>query len=120
MNLTGGSSESNSLLRLWFYTIRGFDVLEPEMNVEESRAYLEQYFKEAEDLRSIRYDKKPVMVLVRNEKPVEADLLTANPRWKTPEHEKARDYDYWYPHYKWDMSDYTNSLIKDKQMTLTD
>jgi SAM-dependent methyltransferase len=116
-----GRTDSNNLLHLWFYTIRGFDVLEPEMTLEDSRAFQEKCFNEAENLRALRWDKQQNrIVLQRNNEQVQVDTLIANPRFESLAHERQRILDNWYPHYKWEMSDYTKSLIKNKHMTITD
>jgi SAM-dependent methyltransferase len=118
----GERKDSSDVMRLWFHTIRGFDVIQPEMTQEESRKYHEWCFKEAPDLYKIGSKQKesggPQVILQRNADPVQVDQLTAHPRFATPKAESEKNYEMWYPSYEWKMSDYSKELIGNKPMIL--
>jgi SAM-dependent methyltransferase len=110
----GGRPDSCQLFHLWFYSIRGFEVLEPQKTAEESHIFREKCLKEDDDIFELSRNKdKNIVVLLRNNDPVQADTLIADPRFAEGS-EKDRNFDYWYPFYKWEMSDYTKSLIANK------
>jgi SAM-dependent methyltransferase len=111
--------DSNDLFGLWFYTIKGFDVLEPEKSLEESRAFQENCFKDEKNLSKLRINQESHrLILVRNKDPVQADTLIAHPYFANEVSEKAKNFDYWCPSYTWEMSDYTNSLFANKHIRL--
>jgi SAM-dependent methyltransferase len=119
----GQRMDSCDLLRLWFHTIKGFDVMQPGKTLEESRKYQEWCFTETPNLYKINSLQKeicsfPQIVLQRNADPVQADQLTAHPHFATPKAESEKNYEMWYPSYEWKMSDYSKELIGNKPMTL--
>lgn len=100
------------LMGLWFQTIKGFDVLQEDMTLDESRSFRERIFTHLQDV-DLHAFKPYVAVLRRNSDPVEVDTLVADPFFADEECKKTKYWDAWYPNYTWIMSENSRSLIKD-------
>lgn len=104
---------SSMLLHLWFHTIKGFDVILENMELEKSRKIHSEIMEEPEKYEE-EFFGNDIMVIRRNNQPVKVEKLVPDPafikRWsKIADHEK--NYDWFCPFYTWKTSDTSETLL---------
>lgn len=104
---------SSMLLHLWFHTIKGFDVIQENMDIEKSRKIHSEVMEKPEKFRK-EYFGQETMVIKRNNQPVEADALVPDPafikEWsETPDSKK--NHDCFCPFYTWKTSGTSETLL---------
>lgn len=105
---------SSHLLYLWFQTIRGFDVLQEDMTLEESKAFQKEIIDDIHKVASRRFAEYAI-VLRRNADQVEVDPLIIDPKVDqdvSRNKEGGIYWDEWIPAYTWEMSAYSQSMLK--------
>lgn len=104
---------SKMLLHLWFHTIKGFDVIQKNMDLEFSRQIHAKVIEKPEAYERDNFG-LDLMIIRRNSDPIEVEELIPNPKfikdWSEIE-DSERDYDDCCPKYTWKTSEASEALL---------
>lgn len=102
---------SKMLLLLWFHTIKVFDVIYENMDLEDSRRMHSEVMEKPEKCDFFLHSDE-FMIIRRNNHPIEIEELVPNPTFiKTWSERPEKDYDSFWPRYSWKISDASEALL---------
>lgn len=101
---------STLLMQLWFHTIKGFDVIQEGLNVEDSIKFHDQIMEKPQEVDKYAPSRQAVY-LRRNNQPVKVEPLTPTYNFDLEETKVSGAWDIIYPRYSWELSDESAALL---------